>query len=132
MWVDCQFLVSKSMTPNPNRNLYPFQRIITNFRSNPKRSRQDLVQILRDPVRSRRYPTKSRSDLLFLFDLDGANQISALVIKPEANLNQLETDKTRTKKSDQIHQVNFRSKFPSTRIIRVEFRLGTNPTRPNP
>ena len=90
------------MTPNPNRNLYPFQRIITNFKSNPTRSRQDLVQILRDPARSRRYPTKSQSDLLFPFNLDGANQISAPVIKLEANSNQPETDKTRTKKSNQI------------------------------
>ena len=88
------------MTPNPNRNLYPFQRIITNFRSNPTRSRRDLVQILRDLARSSRYSTKSRSDLLFLSDLNGANQISALVIKPEANSNQPETDKTRAKKSD--------------------------------
>ena len=120
------------MTPDPNRNFYPFQRIITNFRSNPKRSHRDLVQILRDPARSRRYPTKSQSDLLFLSDLDGANKISTPVIKPEANSNQPKTDKTRTKKSNQIRQVNFGSKFPSTRIIRVEFRLGTNPTRPNP
>ena len=45
---------------------------------------------------------KSKPDLLFLSDLDGANQISASVIKPEANPNQLETDKTQTKKSNQI------------------------------
>ena len=76
-------------------NYYKFQiksnKISSRYGPNPSRSYE-----------SRRYPTKSQSDLLFPFNLDGANQISALVIKPEANLNQLETDKTRTKKSDQI------------------------------
>ena len=85
-------------------NYYKFQiksnKISSRYGPNPSRSYE-----------SRRYPTKSQSDLLFPFNLDGANQISTPVIKPEANSNQPEIDKTQTKKSDQISQVNFGSNF---------------------
>ena len=63
--------------PSPLR-LYPFWQYIMNFRPTSTRSRQELVQILRDPVRSCRYLTKSgpyldRSDPY----LDETGQISA-------------------------------------------------------
>ena len=67
---------------------------------------RDLVQILRDLMRSCCYPTKSDPYLdrygQFRPNLSGSGQISAPVIKREIDPNQPETKETRTEKSDQI------------------------------
>ena len=67
---------------------------------------RDLVQILRDLMRSCCYPTKSGPYLdrygQFRPNLSGSGQISAPVIKREIDPNQPETKETRTEKSDQI------------------------------
>ena len=86
----------KTCDLNPNLDLYPFRWIITNFGPNPTRSRPNLVHILRDPMRSHHYLVKSRPNLA------GSFQISTPVIKLETDWNQPKTDKTRTKKYDQI------------------------------
>ena len=121
MRVSCWFSISKPMTPDLNQVLYLFQRIISNFgptlRSGP------------DPSRSHHYPTKS-SPYLDGSDpyLNRSSQTLALVIKPEIDPNQLETDKTWTEKYDQI------SRSVSGQIFmhlsfRVKSELGTNPTQ---
>ena len=51
---------TRDTRPEPSPlQLYPFRRYIMNFGPTSARSRQDLVHILRDLARFRRYPTKS-------------------------------------------------------------------------
>ena len=106
MRVDCRFFVSKPVTPDPNQNLYPFRRIITNFGPNSVRFRQDLVQILQIrqnlAVIWRNLGQILTDTARFWTNLAEFGQISTPMIKPKTNPNQPETDKTWTEKSDQI------------------------------
>ena len=73
-------------------------------------------------MRSCRYLTKSRSGL------NESNQIPALMMKPETDLIQTKIDETRTGKSNEIFWIDIK-----LRIFPPEyFRLGTNPTQPDP
>ena len=120
MWVGCQF-ISKPMTPNPNRILYPFRRSIMNFRP--------------DPARSHRYSTKSRADL------DGSSQISARSrwIRPDFDpminprLTRINPKSTRPKPKNLTKSSGrFWVKFFFTHLIQVESGLGINLTWSDP
>lgn len=120
MWVGCQF-ISKPMTPNPNRILYPFRRSIMNFRP--------------DPARSHRYSTKSRADL------DGSSQISARSrwIRPDFDpminprLTRINPKSTRPKPKNLTKSPGrFWVKFFFTHLIQVESGLDINLTWSDP
>ena len=92
----------KSVTPDPNRILSlsdELLRLSNHFRRN-------LVQILQDLARSWQirpdFGMISTALNRFRPDLTRSGHISASVIKPETDPNQLKTDETRTEKSDQI------------------------------
>ena len=119
MQVGCRFLVSKPVTPNPNRILYLSDEVLRFF----DQIRRDLVviwrnlgQISTDSARSRQirpdfYPI-STDPAIFRPDIAGSGQISAKSRrirpgfvpgdKPETDPNQPETDETQTEKSNQI------------------------------
>ena len=126
----------------PEPIVYPYRRSITIFRL--------------DPARSNHYPTKSRPDLdgsgqisvqsqriqpyfgqiskdpvRFRLDLAGSDQISFQVINPKPT--RINPKPTRPKPKNPTRSLGrFRVNFLFTRPIRVEFELGTNPTRGHP
>ena len=90
----------KPMTPDPNRILSLSDELLqlsNHFRRN-------LVQILQDLARSWQirpdFSMISTALNRFRPDLARSGHISASVIKPETDPNQLKTDETRTEKSD--------------------------------
>ena len=93
----------KPMKLDPPISIQYFQWFIKHSKPNSARSHRDLVQILRDPARSRRYLMKSKSDL----------------IKPETNPIQPKIDETWTSKSDQIFRVNFGLCFHPPRFFEL-------------
>ena len=100
--VGCRFFLSKPVTPDPNQILSlsnELLRLSDHFWLN-------LVQILRDPTRSWQiqpdFGLISTALNRFRPDLARSGHISASVIKLETDPNQLETDETRTEKSEQI------------------------------
>ena len=118
------------MTLDLNQIIYPFQRSITNFQQ--------------DPTRSSRYLKKSR----FMSDLDWSNQILTNLVRFQQDLaesgqflapvinprpTQINSKSTRPEpKNPTKSPSQFRVKFCSTRLIRVESESNTDLTQLDP
>ena len=124
MRVGCRFLVSKPVTPDPNWILYlsgEVLRFSDQIRQDLAVIWRNLGQILTDPARFRldlarfgQISSRSRRIRLDFFPGD----------KPDTDPMRPETKNLTTSPGW------FRATFPSTRIIQVGFRLGTNSIRP--